>query len=657
MEYGRFNVGDAIYFGIKDKGNNPKDYKFNSETFQSFINNRQYEQAADYLGQYHFTDLDKDQQRINTMNSIRRKGRILNAVYGKMNSDQQAQVEFADNVFGGLGSLVNRTNKEGTQSVSDNPYAKQYIDAVRQVGSTFKDGQMVQEAKGLEITFEPKKQYGIFGWDWTARDNKNNIENFYSTLGMNRKDLEAAGVQVIEKDGKTTLKFDKTNDLTNKLLYNLPDVENTPSGTGQRSITNIPGISIKGIDSKGRNIERADNNTLLNLSTLKYLINDANQVKTEAYKTNDLSEIQTSSTVGAFINPQLEALNQAYREGAFAGNEDEYKRQLKMIDGGVYEGLIRAMGTDQVMYSNFGDPNIEALKEMDPEQRMKLIQQISSANSHDIQLNAMVSNGSVGTLITINGSKLTGKQAAVNPTVGENINEGRIQIFVPGLFSEQAQQLVDSDVETRAAQELNTLAQYGYDVPLNTLDPEARRNGTSEYYLSAGSNGYYMTKKNSKGEVLDSKPLDTASATKILAKEFFVEDGVNQLMAKHVNINGDLIDPQAYEADARKLAVVAGYNFNPNNGLITLDERTHQSRPLTYDEIFSKYQEPKFLEGDDTRSEEFSPSDIFNYDSLNRVDYQTYRDIFDIYDTLMGELTQFNTETYGKYKAGYLNYL
>ena len=284
-------------------------YAFNQDKFNQLIANRQYNDAADYAAKFHFSDPKTQKEHENDIINLRRNGRVLGAIYSRIDDPNAlAQIEFYDKVFvdGGL------------EQLSGNDYVDKFVEYKRQLGSTidYNIGAdiVTNEATRLSITFQPKTKT-FLGIDWLAKDNKNNIENFYEESGLTEQQLKAAGVIVSHKDGKTTLDFDKSNSLANQIIFNLPtdkhylgDAPMTSSGDNVA----IVGYNAKGeITGYGRTHE-----------AIKDLITSAKSAKESYFKKTDLAEKDYSSTIGPAIDDNLEVLKLLQKS---------YQGKIKMI--------------------------------------------------------------------------------------------------------------------------------------------------------------------------------------------------------------------------------------------------------------------------------------------------------------------------------------
>lgn len=611
----KINFGDYTWFGdLDDKRNityNAKDptqkefesKQFNDDYFNQLISNRQYEDAANYANQFHFNNPRIQRVHLNDIANLRRNGRILASCYNKIRDTQTLnKVEFFDKVFvnGGLETLEN------------NDYANKFIEAKRKLGS-FSGGIIAkidnkgrkiyyksQEATKLEVTFQPKVQK-FLGIDWLAKDNDKNIDNFYAQSGLNEKALKVQGVEVINKDGKTTLRFDKSNPLANKIIYNLPRRERN----GDTPIPQIGGnidVSIVGLDSKNRRIK--NQNMFSNLTQIQDIIDSAKNTKEQYFKQNDLTEKQYSSTVAGNIDDNLAMLQEAVKNGSIS--QQEFNKQYS-INCGYIDSVLRNIGTGEYeMYSNkFNEETSdETLNPVDNEKRNELINAITATNKANVHLSSMISNGKIGTLVELDAAGLTSKQQEnLEGSDDDQLSNGRrIQIFIPGLFQEQAQEKINRNTSSQAIQEANSMQDYDYDY--KTQD------GKTLTYDGLG------------GYIYGGRQIDKNTAVKIINKDLIIQDAVNNLQFNYLNNNNVLADKKAYEQKARELAIKASNDIDPGVPLSYTD-----GKPLTEDEVFAH--------------SKANPDDLY----FGKMSYQVYdklQNLYDVYNALMDAISYYN---------------
>ena len=597
------NPSNGIYQGIKGVGETGQ-FAFDKEKFNSLIANRQYNDAADYASQFHFSDPATQRAHENDIINLRRNGRVLGAIYGQIkNPEDLAKIVFADKVFtdGGLeSSTFGSSDGDGDIYKSS---LRSYYDQLEQykarIGSKINYSafghEIEQEASILEVTFQPQKQT-FLGVDWLAKDNDNNIDNFYAISGLSKKQLADAGVQIINKDDKTTLKFDKSNPLANKILYY------TDTKAGRNRIGDVPVLElggnrpaiVRGYDKNGNELGFGEG-----LNAFKQLIDDARNTKENYFREKNLEFKDYSSTVGPLISDELSSLRSMLNNGDI--NETQYNQQAKALAPHIFSAINTLGSANYEMYTNNFNDSVtdETLIPADNEQRAELANLISSYAPKDIDVSAMVSNGKIGALITLQGSGNETK-------TGENDGR-RIQIFVPGLLQDEAQEKINRNTSTRAIQELNSMIDWGYDYKL--------RDGA---IISVDDFGHFK-----KGDEV----IDKATAIQELNKDMIMEEGIANLKYQYLNSDNQIVDNAAYEQMARLFSMNAAQdvygdiqlNINPQTLGVTLTDK------------FGNV---------------YNPDDIFNRNiDKNKTQYEVYErlnDIYAMYNELMNALDYYN---------------
>lgn len=612
----KINFGSYTYFDGKADGENIEhgstqypftfiqSHMFNKEKFNTLVANRQYNDAADYASQFHFSDPATQRAHENDIINLRRNGRVLGAIYGQVqNPEDLAKIVFADKVFtdGGLeSSTFGSSDGDGDIYKSS---LRSYYDQLEQykarIGSKINYSvfghEIEQEASTLEVTFQPQKQT-FLGVDWLAKDNDNNIDNFYAISGLSKKQLADAGVQIISKDDKTTLKFDKSNPLANKILYY------TDTKAGRNRVGDIPVLEpggnrpaiVRGYDKNGNELGFGEG-----LDAFKQLIDDARNTKETYFREKNLEFKDYSSTVGPLISDELSSLRSMLNRGDI--NETQYNQQAKALAPHIFSAINTLGSGNYEMYTNNFNDSVtdETLIPADNEQRAELANLISSYAPKDIDVSAMVSNGKIGALITLQGSG--------NETEGDKNDGRRIQIFVPGLLQDEAQEKINRNTSTRAIQELNSMIDWGYDYKL--------RDGA---IISVDNFGHFK-----KGDEV----IDKTTAIQELNKDMIMEEGIANLKYQYLNSDNQIVDNAAYEQMARLFSMNAAQdvygdiqlNINPQTLGVTLTDK------------FGNV---------------YNPDDIFNRNiDKNKTQYEVYErlnDIYAMYNELMNALDYYN---------------
>lgn len=556
-------------------------HMFDENKFNQLISNRQYNDAADYAAKFHFNDPETQKAHENDIINLRRNGRVLGAIYGRVQDPTDlAKITFADNVFvdGGL----ERSGNNNLNTAFENIKSK--------IGSTVdENGNVVNEASTLEIIFEPKTNK-LLGIDWLMPDNDNNIENFYKNSGLNANTLRDNGVQVINKDGRTILRFDKSNPLANKILYKTPVVLNTRFGDLDRHILANKPTKIIGYNKKGEVTGETDD-----LREFDSFIKDAITTKEKYFEDFNLTYKDYSSSIGPMISDELSSLKSMLNSGQI--DETQYNKQSKAIAPHIFSAINTLGSGNYEMYTNYlnEEPTDETLVPVENKDRANLANLISSYAPKDIDVSAMVSNGKIGTLITLEG---TG-----NETESDKNDGRRIQIFVPGLLQEEAQAKINRNTSTRAVQELNSMIDWGYSYKL--------RNGSE---IGVNNKGQFTK---------DKEVIDKQSAIQEINKDMIMEESLANLKFQYMNSDGNITDNLKYEEMAKLLAM---NTVSDVYGDIKLNIDYNNSKVALSDKFGNIY----------------NPDDVFNRKiNENEIQYEVYdrlNEIYAIYNELMNEL-------------------
>ena len=580
ISFGNYSYYDPNNSSEIPTGNAVNQYKFDNNKFQQLIANRQYQDAADYAAMYHFDDPATQRAHENDIINLRREGRKLGAIYGLLNQEQLSQVEFIDAVFidGGLETLNN------------NPIADEFINAKQQlfegVAPVGRDPNAKAHVyKYLSFRLEDNGKKKFLGADWLSKDNDATTSNFYKTYGLSEAQLKSAGVNIIHKNGYTYLNFSGDNALANTLIYNISkfSLDDTSEGFNTTLLAHTDDINdTPSFPGYGNNY----------LKVVRTLIDNSKTQKDIAFASTDMAEKDYSSTIGPALDDNLEALNQMLASGSIT--QGQYNQQMKQV-GSILDQAIRSLGSGTYeMFSNaYNDkPTDETLIPLTNEQRSEIIQSITAANPKNLHFNAMVSNGQVGTLVTIDADEVDDREISDDENINK-IKRRRRQVFIPGFMAEIAQQKINQNTSTRAIQEINSMQDYGYG--FKTSDGQ-------EIYSSMDGKFY-----------VNGQEISKEDATKAINKTLIIEDASTNLKYQFTNSKNQLFDMDGYEQMARSIAVKAANELHPN---IPFDDVT------TVDDIFDKKGAGPVV------SDEYAGQ--MQYELYNK-----YNDVFDIYDKIM----------------------
>lgn len=615
--------GDKTRYSVEDyeKKYNVKARKYDANHFQNLLDKHQYREAYTYASNYVPNDPKQQQEYLKQLNVLKNNAGKAEALYSKIDTIPGAReaTDFSDAVF----------KDGGLEKLSNNKYADKFIDWKRNFGSIIEqdnDGNKTikAEATSLSMTFKPKKQIGIFGWDWIAADNNNNIDNFYEVSGLNEQQLKAKGVNVIHnEDGGVTIRFDKSNELANKIMVNVNKFED--SALRQMFGNDSPQVSIIGYDSQGKALddEYLNSNTtrssLTNTGITRYtengiiykgstgnegirrMIEDASNVKQNTLESLSLDKKVYTSTVTNNISDGWAKIQNDYKKGlltpaAYNAALDKYQSEIKELLTNIGAGQYQ-------IYTNAYNENPLSdgvLREAGSETHQSILSHIS-ANVGDIVIKGMIVGGKKGIVIEVPAIQKSNKDLKSDMEIPDAMLTARYQYFIPGVLNDKVQNAIDSDTTSRCAQTINEMQDWNYTYTTNDgIDITPDGEGT-------------FTIGNQTGKSVE-------DVGRYINKDMALADAKMLMAQQYVNNNKEFVNAKGYEARCRELAYSIANEMYPDVPL-TLDNSTM----LSMTDIFN-------MKG--------TGSDILpEYDSKMAHTVSTkLSELFDCYERLMANI-------------------
>lgn len=634
----RINFNGYSYIGDDKPNTTEQGYDFNPSEYDKLRANRQYLDAANYLKNYHFDDPRLQQEHENNILNLEREGRKVSGMFKNMLADDKESnyaINFATNVFTGGGlDLVEtgqygkdfRNAKESIGSAKRNTIdvmnpeyisnlnvkqkgavvAKRLVEsgalpgglnpainAMYHITGLLGDGVAGDNAKDiapkdtadkLAITFSPKGST-IFGNEW-------DINYFYDKIGLGAEDLKNNGIEITHKDGKTTLKFHKSNNLANKILYNLPN--KLDENIILPDFNDFP--LIEGYSSDGKLLSSMTSNKDASLVKLKRLVDKANGVRDSFLINSSETTKDYSTVVCPFISDELMQLQEQNL------TDDEYSKRAKLVAPKIYSAIRSMSSSSYRMYSDINNKNLtdETLMPMDNKDRALIVNNLfSSTPDKNMQIDAMICNGEVGALITINAIGEDSKNISEDNKTGAK--RSRIQVFVPGLLTEECQARINKDTNSRAIQEINSMMDYNYDYDLFT-------GGT----ISRNINGQFTK---------DNTVITKSEAIKEINKSMMLQSANHYMKFKYMNKDGNFTDDQlSYFSDCKNFACKAIQELYPE---LKVGADTTTGEIIVTDKYGNSYLGTDLV----NRS--------VNYNTLQFESYHQFKELADIYDELI----------------------
>lgn len=589
-------------------------YKFQPNLYNQLINNRQFEEAYEYGNKFKRNNADEDRDYKMQLYNLRREGRKESYFYSKLqqNPDMMYQAEFYRNVFvnNGLSNLVGRND------IGDNPYAKEFIDAKKRIGSTIdENGNITQEATKLSVTFKPKgSSWFLTDWLTGVDEDVDYLELFYNQSGLTEQQLKANGIRVSKNYGNTTITFEKSNPIANKILYGLDfkDAYNVRSAHSNLPTWNLADTApvIKSYDNNGKEIPftydksktieyAAKIDQLSNLSNFRTMIEDAKFTNTKAEE---------------FVSKE----DGAYKGFAIPISEEE----IKKIN--IDQALHILQPTDMKIYStayNEGDDRtlrfVEQVTDDNDDNRKVNLMDYVKANSDRAHYAYANYGDEIGMLITIdpyNISDTESKKLDKNMELQQGYNGKEIRVFIPGLYTESAEKAINDNSQIRAERESNDMQRYGYGYKLY--------NNREIMYDGNGSFVYQD----------DYKKIPQDEAIRLIHKSQLIEDS-QFLKYEHINNNNKIYNYANFDNHAKHYAISAAMSLNPgilqeeytNNNIIFVDRQGNQ---MTTKDIFDK------KGGGAAVLEKYSQS-------MNSNTLKFYKDCFDVYMAMIADANNY----------------
>lgn len=576
-----YNPNDTIY---------KEDKRFNKNYRDSLIANMQYREAVEYSKNFYPKNPEKARAYRNDWMTLERISRIYEAQLSKIEDKDRQLVQFVDLLY--RGNLSNNVKNEDGKT--GNTYIDWYNEAIDNLGA--------DKNNEISITFKPKKQYGLFGWDWLASDNEEyNIERFYENTGLTEAQLKSADIKIIRNnDGSTTIKVNKGHKLFNKIIMGVP--MDKPSDW--RMSDSMFGGHEKSDNAPVINTERIDDPSYNRLYNIQQKIKSYQDKRDRLFTPERSSELEQRAGYRlSFTTPQLEQAKQAYLDNQLT--EGQYKLIKSYYYGAIEEEIVANTFVNYgTIYSNrFNEQGDKTLNPVNIED-IYGIQQKLKQNLEDLQYDIYDNGVDRGILITYKGkSKPDTKIPTDYDAKLENHSaDFGFSVFVPNMQLELVDALINQDTNYRANRELADMGRYGYEYE------------TENGALYASFDGRVF---------LNGEELDRDSAVKMINKDLIVKDAKYDLLYDSLN-KDNVIDEDKYNTNAKRIAIKAVSEIYPDVDLFYDFDNTKYSNLEDY--IFDK------RSGDTVKESEAQ--------NMNSETYNVYDELFKIYYNIMKGLTE-----------------
>lgn len=582
---------------------------FNSKQYDDLIRARDYNGAADYLSTLKIPANKRAYIKEQVM-KLRQQARVTNGFYNIANQEQRQAFNFLNNVRN------NGVFDRDAKGNFTNPFEKQYIGLIKDLGSYTDAKGKKQDATAISINFDPKvvRKTGWFGWDWLAKDDvyeDNAFDLFLANNGWSKDDLrKMKGVQLIEKDGMVTLNVAKGNNLDNltKILQGLRNVDSNHSIKSKgKAIDNSlestkaeARYSIAGLDNKGQVInanfngsvddayanapdiqgregyvrpigeKRYDgsflepkggyhanrNKTQADLYNMLKLMDEADAKVKEASidpMTGKERTVATSMITTTDMGAEHTQLRNKLNRGLIS--KEEYVFGINALEERYRQELSgEGLSQYQVFKKNFGDDKSQSYGEVTETKDRDAIDQIVKRAS-TVQGAVRFNSAYSGNQY---GTKLTIDASKLKlPEGTEGDMDDILKDYAPnGVIELFIPQLHNDDAEKAVLQDTRTRAAVeANNMELYNYDMSIPQEGTLRH---SDGEGYTLLSPN--GSV---RSLDRAAAEHMLNKAFIIDDVIDEIQDGTLMANGDpIVDnngrPISMNPNAAKIAEIRG---------------------------------------------------------------------------------------------------
>lgn len=511
---------------------------FDKELYQHYISNRDFANAARYSSMFVYDDPERELEHKIAIRNIQQIGKRYNALYGNLQTgtNEAEALDFSFSVF----------DKAAFAKLDiNNPYVEKFNKIYDNIGRNDDTSQVAK----LSIKFAPHKSKFAF-WDV---ENDNSYENFIKNTGYTTNGLRSKGIAVEEKDGGMLISFDKETDAARELLYNLGKFS-TNTGYGNKE------IEITGYDGQGKIVnssdtfrymnfaDRGEDEGLAGLRSLAYLIDSANVTKDDV-EHRTLERVYTTNTYGSVTGRA-----QTIRDMLDVAFDSDQRSTLKERLSGAEEMANRQFSSmsyaDKEMYTNL-DEDTETMIEADDDTRKRLREIIGEGLLHKgvVDFEFAESGGKFGCLVTIKPT---------DDTFSNNDNKVKkvTNVFIPGLFAEEAQKRAYQDTDYRALRELDDMEAWGYDYDFEDgTKIQVSREGEGDRETV-----FYLTDK--KGNAI--KQLKKSDIIPRISQDFIIRDLSDKIGMQFTNKDGNIINQNEMLEYIRRGTIIAANSLYPD---------------------------------------------------------------------------------------------
>lgn len=600
---------------------------------------------ANYLSRYHFRDRFNQERVTSTIKNLRTNGRMEQGILERADDNQKQAMKFLSVWNNGGSTLPGLDNKAGA-----NKYSNGMSNAIRNLVS--------RDATTLSYKFGGKTNKRTFlGIDWLAKDKEYENDAFNQFLidnNFSEKYLVNNGVKFSkDSSGNKIMNIDKSSPLFLQVYKAMSKLKDDETGDYR--------FKVAGIDGKGNLINKFKRNASVEAIGNKYKPHGDTRIASPIFDESDRGDEyyytpgKGVSTIYGNYDAPLSFVDEANRQkDILFGFKDKDGKEKEFTRGGV---VIHNLGArDAELQARYERGEIS--KEFFNTQRNLIREIYDSAltNSALTQYDMFVSNGEDGdqTLYKINETKskanyqdlirsyvgtdkisyaayndgnlfgtliTLSSKAPNNPTKEPNEKDTpSIQIFVPGLFKDQAEESFNRDSKTRAAREVNNMETYQYGVNI----PNIGKVGSVRN--SNGDSVFTLTHDDGKVETIDK-----SDAINYMNYLLIQEDGIDQANQLFYNEDGNI----------RKEILDSKGNINSKfQAQIKdmVDKYSLAAMSEVFPKSFASYEKFKNIvdknEGDMAKALDIFKDDFFTLDDIDFLNNQRFKLASKILDSI-----------------------
>lgn len=550
--------------------------KFSNQVFQNFVNNQQFNDAADYLNQFRFeTDSKLDNKYKNIINSLRKQADFVQNATANLTDDERDAFAFHYAITNNLKLPENSVVRGRRNSYTDN-----YRTTIGNLGG--------KDTDTLIIDIKNDNENPILGGLrelFTSNKAEKSTDTFFNNLGYNSKEqgikaLNELGIGVsTDGTGRTTIKIDKSN---NSILDIL----------GAISEVNENNFNIYGVKNGDEKQIRQFHRSQAPLSAVKSILRKPGNIVEDAAIKSKFDESKSAydediiqgSVVGLGFKSAAHAKIQELRDrGMIDGTM--YDDKMKDLDNQLMSHLQSDLSEYDVYYSNSEDRALDRVQGNEVKNQISDYIKLAINNNQKINVQEAHVNGVFGTLIEIPGNLATKDYHELgNYTLDTNANTGKFEggdnkpaesrtIFIKNFDGSDDEQELVNDPKMQAIRHLTTMNNTTSSYELgNGLKLKA--NGNDSYSLIEQASGLNA---NGVWHQINHKirDLSKAEAQQMLAKDMYAQDVARDLETLLTDENGEINTNNAKEILGlyspiflRKLSNL--YNTSDENTLSTV---------------------------------------------------------------------------------------